>query len=419
MDLSKFIDAIEKSGLPFVYGGSKLNDEKCQKVIKQVNGEGTVLGAIVGVVEEGLVITEKGIWFSSKKRFPFDSFILHSVSVTKRKGSVMPCFDLEFVMFDLQKAKSFIFKFTLVEPDLQIEESVLQEFNELLNTLVSETGTEYTEITDETYLQVTEQDPNTFDFVWERIFPKGDIHTIITLKEDSVTVTKLKIDDKTKIQTPEGTPVTISRSAIASVKKGRGFSPLSILGAFLVGIGFGFLIFGGIFAVIFFTIIGFLGAFPKLLIIGRKDRTKYKTRFYGSDINDRNYERFINVFYGSSEGRITEASIIERIIPPEVIEGNKTLKKIAPHAHLIGLGFLAVIALIVMLAVQGPSTAKLEKQVLAAMAKEYTVTDIRLIKISKGNYTGTVTGTTVLGRTVNLKVNVITDGRNIQWEITN
>jgi hypothetical protein len=174
MDTSKFIEAVEKARLPFVYGGSKLNDEKCQKVLKKTGGEGAVLGVIVAnalIGLEGLVVTEKGIWFSlssgvtggmnipkRKGAFPFDSFVLNSVTVKK---GLLPKFDVEFVMIDLKKEKSFTFKFGLVEEGLNFEETMSNELEELFNTFVSETNTENTESTDETSSPVTEQNTNT------------------------------------------------------------------------------------------------------------------------------------------------------------------------------------------------------------------------------------------------------------------
>lgn len=112
-------------------------------------------------------------------------------------------------------------------------------------------------------------------------------------------------------------------------------------------------------------------------------------------------------------------TLLEGKISPETIEGNPTLKKIVPHANLIGLGLLAVIAIIVILSA-GPSTARLEKDVWAGIEEQQNIeiTDLKLIKIEKGIYTGIVTAKTIFGTTTNLNVTVVTDGRNIQWEIT-
>jgi hypothetical protein len=303
-----WIEGIEKSTLPFVYSGSKLNDKKCRKALKKIGVEGTVLGAIVGdgfVGPEGLAVTREGIWFylefnTTKKKgvFLFDSFTLHSVTVKKGDSSN---FVVEFVIFDLQRAKSLTFKFSLFVDGLAFEESMNKELNELFNTLISKTATEYTEIIDGISSKVAKQNPNTFDFVMVSKLRKS-IHITITLKEDSIVITKQK-NDKTNIPTSMGTPVTILRSEIASVKKGRICSLLTIIKWSLAGIILAF-IFDGIFlsdifvyTIMVFLVIGFLAAFPKILIIEKKDGEKYKIRFHGSDINNRNYYRFINVFY--------------------------------------------------------------------------------------------------------------------------
>jgi hypothetical protein len=298
-----WIEGIEKSALPFVYGSSKLNDEKYRKAIKKIGVEGTVLGAIVGdgfMGPEGLAVTEEGIWFSffnattgtgimtrpkTKGVFLFDSFQVHSVTVKKGFSSF---FDVEFVMFDLKEAKSLIFTFKLLENNLTLEEAMNQELKELFNTLVSETDTEHTEITD------------IFDFITASKLGIR-IQTTITLTADDIVITKRKFD-KTNIETPIGTPVTFSRSAVASVKK-RMFSPLPILIWSLTGIIL-CLIFvetfseslGGFMVIIGF-IIGILAAFSKKLIIKRKDGKKYIIPFHGSDINNRNYNMLINVIF--------------------------------------------------------------------------------------------------------------------------
>jgi hypothetical protein len=200
-----------------------------------------------------------------------------------------------FNLWDLKKSKSLTFEFVLNVHYYEEGNKTDEDLIGIFNPLTSRTGSEYVSPDDEKSESQIENDPNVFDFVWGNLWT--NIHTIITLKEDSITIVKLKFDDKTKIQTPKGSPITISRSAIASVKKGRGFSPITILGGILIGTLIGFLLLGGIITVILFTLISLFLAFPKLLIIKRKDGTKYKTRFHGTDVNNKNYDRFINAIF--------------------------------------------------------------------------------------------------------------------------
>ena len=321
MDTTPFVEAIGKSGLPFVYSGDKLQDEKCQKALKKIGGEGTVMGAIMGnalVGLEGLAVTDKGVWFSIssgatgemkvpkiKGAFPFDAFILHSVTVKKGKKAMLHKFDVEFVMFDIKKAKSFTFMFELTQDSLDFEESMTDELDGIFKTLVSTTGTEYTSMENAKKTETAEaafpKDPNTFDFEYDNSF--AIIHTIIVLDDKNVVIKKLKVDEKTKIQTLIGSPVNIPRSAIDSVTKGKVFSPMTLLKSMGVGIGaFIFLwifIWGllGIIAFVLFTAIGLFISFPMSLTIKRKDGQKFSTRFYGGGKSEAEYERFINTIF--------------------------------------------------------------------------------------------------------------------------
>jgi RNase P/RNase MRP subunit p29 len=303
MDTTSFVKAIGKSGLPFLYSGDKLQDEKCQKALKKIGGEGTVLGAIMGnalVGLEGLVVTDKGIWFSistgatgemklpkTKGAFPFDEFILHSVTVKK---AFLPKFDVEFVMFDIKKAKSFTFMFGLTQDNLNFEESMTGELEGIFKTLVSTTGTEYVEKT-ETSEAAAPKDPNTFDFV------SGSLHTTLTINDTSIVIKKQKIDDKTKIQTPKGEPITISRSAIGSVKIKRTFTPVPLLLCMGGGALIGFALIGGVITLLIFTVLGLVLSFPKTMFIYRKDGTKFKTVISGDEENTKEYDRLMNIIF--------------------------------------------------------------------------------------------------------------------------
>jgi len=311
MDISKFVEIAEKYQLLFIYSGERLQEEqKCQKVIKKTKAEGNVFAVIISnmLLSEGLVFTDKGIWFAtgsgntgllsirkSKGSFPFDKFLLHNVSVKK---SLLKDLKVEFILWNIEKKKSSDFRFEILVDGA--DNSTCDELAEAFFTLASKTGTEYeqketAEITDGIPALAVEKDPNSFEFLWGNLFT--NIHTIIKLDAGNIIVSKFKFDDKTKIQTPIGNPVTISRSSVSKIKKGRGFSPLTVFGAIGIGIVIGFLGIGGVVTVILFTLLGLLLAFPRLLIISRKDGTKFKVRLSGSETNVENYERLMNVIF--------------------------------------------------------------------------------------------------------------------------
>jgi hypothetical protein len=311
MDTANFVEAVRKSGLPFVYSGERLNDENCQKALKKMGVEGTVLGAIVGgavMGDESLAVTEKGIWYAlgtipkSKGTWFFDKSIIHEVIAVK-KGIVLEIFstfEIELLLWNIEKSKSSTFKFNLNIPNLDFKDSMVQGLEDILKTLTSKTGTEYvspldTPAIESQQTQAVEKDPNNFDFEY------GDFHTFITLEGDAVVIKEFKVDEKTKIQTLKKDPVTIPRSAIASVKSGR--SPNIHTIRFAVG---GILLFFGLGIQIHFAL-GFLAlliciAFinlltPGTLIIIRKDGAKFTTRLYGKAKKNPEYERFVNAIF--------------------------------------------------------------------------------------------------------------------------
>jgi len=300
MDILNFTDVVSKTSLPFIYHGDRLNDEKCKKLINKLKPDGTIIAVITAdsiLKTDGLIFTEKGIWFSLSKGtvlvvipktkgvFLFDEFILHDVTVKK---TLLGNYDIEFILWDLRKNKTIAYAFVLEENYNEEAKKSCEELLNIFKTLVSKTGNEYVSPDDNkdekiSPVQSIEDDPNSFDFVWGNLWT--NIHTNIVLNEDTLIINAYKFDDKTKIQTPKGVPVTISRSAIASVKKGRGFSPLTILGSIGMGLIIGFICIGGFVTVLLFTIFGFILSFPRLLIIKRKDGTKFKTRIKTSDAN--------------------------------------------------------------------------------------------------------------------------------------
>ena len=274
--------------MPFVYSGERLNDEKCQKTLKKIGADTNVLAVITAnglMGMEGLAIIKDGIKFSlssgstGEKKWPkikgeyaFNDFIIHDVSVKK---ALLPKFDVSMVIWDNSKKKSFIFQFGLVQDDVKLDDAMKEELENILKCLVTKTGTEYiVETETDTAEAVFPKDPNKFDFEY------NNIHTIIILDEKNVVIKKLKIDEKTKIQTPKGELLTISRSAIASVTKEKAFSPFTFLKC--IGLGIFFFLFlwllihfwVGFAAFVIFTVATLPLSFPMTLIIKRKDGGK-------------------------------------------------------------------------------------------------------------------------------------------------
>jgi hypothetical protein len=303
VDLNKFAEELKNVKLPFVYTGERLAEERCQKALKKIGVDTGALAVIVSnglIGVEGLAVLENGIKFSlpscgmlgsmpkPKGTFLFDEFVINNVSVNK---PVLPKLDAEMIIWDVKKEKSFSFKFNVLpEDDVTLDKEMAEGLARILKALTSKTGTEYGG--DETAGgQKKEVNPNEFDFVWR------STHTTITLQDDSIVIRKAKIDEKTKIQTLKKDPVTISRSAIGSVKMKRHFSPMPILSGLIVGAAFGFIIFGGFIALLLGAVIGLIFSFPKTMVIYRKDGTKYRTVISGDPRNESAYERFMNVIF--------------------------------------------------------------------------------------------------------------------------
>ncbi len=305
MDISKFMELAKTSRFPFVYTGERLNDAKVQKVIGKLRTSGTVQAfiaedSLIGL--DGLAITEHEITFilltgttgkipKTKGVFPFERFILHDVTVKK---NILPRFDVEFLLYNKASNKSMIFRFALMEDNIQFDDSMAKELETLFKTLTSTTGTEYIEPAPTEHIQ----DNNVFDFVFD------DIHTTITMNADSIVINKQKIEERTKIQSSLGSPVTILKSALGTVKKGRGFS----FKVFLRGVGAAIclglipiVIFGGIVVGVILCILVLVIcirlAFLITLTITRKDGTKFVTQIDENHLNNRNYERLMNVIF--------------------------------------------------------------------------------------------------------------------------
>jgi len=309
MDIAKFIETVNQNELPFVYSGNRLNDENCLKALKKIGLDQDVLAVITsselsGI--DGMAILKTGIKFSlasgiiegimnmpkSKGEYAFSDFVISNVSI---KRGLLYLFKVSMTIWDNQKNKSFVFSFT-ISPDknLKIEDTMKDKLLNIFNSLITKTGTEYVSPSeagknvDESVQNIKSE--NEFDFKWL------STHTTITVNDDAITIKKQKVDEKTKIQTPKGKPVTISRSAIGLIKIKRKFSPLPLF----FGIGLGiviFLLIGIIHVVPVFAIIGLLFSFPKVMLIYRKDGATFKAVISTEEENEKEYEKFVNVIF--------------------------------------------------------------------------------------------------------------------------
>jgi len=139
-----------------------------------------------------------------------------------------------------------------------------------------------------------EEAKNPNEFVFEKLQLGSNLRTTITVNEENIVIRKVKINDEKKTETPKGEPVTINRSAIASVKIKRTFSIVPVLAGIILGSVIGFVLIGGVITLLIVTVLSLYFAFPKKMVIIRKDGIKYKiTMYYG----EAEYERFINVIF--------------------------------------------------------------------------------------------------------------------------
>ena len=114
MDMTTFIKAVSESSLSFVYSREKLNSEECKKALNNIKPEGNVYAIIFSSVEyalNGLVITEKGIWFSlddgtvntlfpkKKGAFLFNDFLFHEAKI---KNTLTGKYKCEFIFWEIK-----------------------------------------------------------------------------------------------------------------------------------------------------------------------------------------------------------------------------------------------------------------------------------------------------------------------------
>jgi hypothetical protein len=311
MEKKKFVELVGKTDLPFLFSGERLNDETCKKCLKKIGAESGVLAFVMSdalIGKAGIAITETGIIFSGdggavngrpriKGSFPFSDFLVHNVKI--KPVALLPKFIIILTLYDNTKQKGLTFEYHLVWENLQKDDAAVTGLTNIFKCLVTKTGSEYISPEEtaagnsqvDSAKPVISKNPNDYDFEY------GNVHTIITVNDDNIIIKKLKIDEKTKIQTPKGPPVTISRTAIGSVKIGRAFSHLPLLGCIAAGILVGFIIYGGPVTVLVSAVIGLVLSFPKAMVIRRKDGTKYKTIIRGSEENVKEYERLMNVIF--------------------------------------------------------------------------------------------------------------------------
>ena len=312
MNTKNFADAVKQCSLPFVYYGERLNEEKCQKALKKIGADANVLAVFLGLAGvEGIVIFDNGIKFFrggfSKGEFQ-DQFIIHHVYVyVKKQSSSLDELHIKMLIWDISRKKSFYHKFSLSADnvDVHFERETAEELHKLLATLTEKTGTEYDAVSEEKKVK----EPNVIDFVWQ------NIHAIIAINDSDIIIRKMKIDKKTKIQTPKGEPLTISRSVIDSIKIKRAFSLFAIRDGMELGVGCGgillglglmtsvFVIFIGLIVLFLKAILvcfilaiigGLISSFPKTLFIYQKDGTIFKTVIRGGE---EEYERVFNVLF--------------------------------------------------------------------------------------------------------------------------
>jgi hypothetical protein len=309
MDTAKFLETVGQNELPFVYSGNRLNEEKCQKALNKIGIDKDVLAVITSDAlggTEGMAILKTGIKFSlslgtiegimdmpkKKGEYAFSDFVISNVSVKRR---LLELFKVSMTIWDNQKKKSFIFSFA-ISPDktLQYEDAMNDKLANILNCLITKTGTEYvspseTATSDDKSVQHGKNE-NEFDFKW------FSTHTTITVNDDAITINKQKVDEKTQIQTPKGEPITISRSVIGRIRIKRTFSPLPLFIGVVSGIGI--VLFTGLLILFpIFPILGLLFSFPKALYIYRKDGATFKAVISTEEANVKEYERFINVIF--------------------------------------------------------------------------------------------------------------------------
>jgi hypothetical protein len=125
-----------------------------------------------------------------------------------------------------------------------------------------------------------------------------------------------------------------------------------------------------------------------------------------------------------SVGTINELSdddSISKLPFRKMVEKNKNVPpQIIPFINHLAVGIIIVLLVVVIYGFfGGTSTGRLEKQVLASVQEQFTATDLKLVKISKGIYSGIVYGENMFGMQVQQTITVISDGRNIQWEFEN
>jgi hypothetical protein len=125
-----------------------------------------------------------------------------------------------------------------------------------------------------------------------------------------------------------------------------------------------------------------------------------------------------------SVGTVNELSdegFISKLPFRKMVEKNKNISpRILPFINQIAAGIIIILLAAVIYGIfGGTSTGRLEREVLASVQEQFTATDLKLVKVGKGIYSGIVYGENMFGMQVQKTITVVSDGRSFQWEFEN
>ncbi|MHC6202833.1 hypothetical protein ACYULU_06525 [Breznakiellaceae bacterium SP9] len=128
-----------------------------------------------------------------------------------------------------------------------------------------------------------------------------------------------------------------------------------------------------------------------------------------------------NVALEQTVNELSDEDFISKLPFKKILEKNKSIpQKILPYINRIAVGIVVLLLVFVLHGIFGGiSTESLEKQVLESVQKQFTATELQLIKVSDNLYTGIVKGKNTFGMPVQKTITVVCDGRNFQWEFQN
>jgi hypothetical protein len=308
MDTQKFQEAAGRCTLPFVYSGERLNEEKCKKALKKINVEGTVLAVVTSdelLGPVGLAVTDTGIYYNLmsgtgedvtklakiKGALLYSESVIMDAAAAKDKAGRLNC---ELTVWENVRRRPYNFHCSFVEDiffdDGTPVEAMVAEFAGLMKTLVSESGAEAAASAGEMAESFGKKLENEFDFVWHTT------HTVMRVEDDSIFISKVKVNEKTQVQTPLG-DLTIPRTAIEHIRKKRFFDWRVLLSVTAAGAAIGFGLIGGVYVLLLFALIGLCCSFSSMVVIRRKDGSKFKVRLSTNEENASEYERLMQVVF--------------------------------------------------------------------------------------------------------------------------